>query len=146
MYKFEKINEDTYKLITDDTEFAFTKTVDLARDLQKVDMYTTSYLIDMLAERGETIENTKLRIEKKEGNKTIVDESNLNLLKGEARKLAYYDVMNIVFKKLFGKDFISILKDLKIDINNLGEVEKFTTELTQILVNGIKDNTPRREN
>lgn len=146
MYKFEKINEDTYKLITDEKEFIFTRTVDLAKELQKVDLYTTSYLADMLAARGETFENTTLKVERIEGNKIIVDESNFNMMKQEARKLAYYDVMNLVFKKIFRKDYIEMLMDLKIDLEDLNEVEKFVTELTQILVNGMKENSPRVNN
>lgn len=146
MYKFEKINEDTYKLITDEKEFIFTRTVDLAKELQKVDLYTTSYLADMLAARGETFENTTLKVERIEGNKIIVDESNFNMMKQEARKLANYDVMNLVFKKIFRKDYIEMLMDLKIDLEDLNEVEKFVTELTQILVNGMKENSPRVNN
>lgn len=146
MYKFEKINEDTYKLITDEKEFTFTRTVDLAKELQKVDLYTTSYLADMLAARGETFENTTLKVERIEGNKIIVDESNFNMMKQEARKLANYDVMNLVFKKIFRKDYIEMLMDLKIDLEDLNEVEKFVTELTQILVNGMKENSPRVNN
>lgn len=146
MYKFEKVNEDTYKLITDEEEFIFTRTVDLAKELQKVDLYTTSYLADMLAARGETFENTTLKVERIEGNKIIVDESNFNMMKQEARKLAYYDVMNLVFKKIFRKDYIEMLMDVKIDLEDLNEVEKFVTELTQILVNGMKENSPRVNN
>lgn len=146
MYKFEKVNEDTYKLITDEKEFIFTRTVDLAKELQKVDLYTTSYLADMLAARGETFENTTLKVERIEGNKIIVDESNFNMMKQEARKLANYDVMNLVFKKIFRKDYIEMLMDLKIDLEDLNEVEKFVTELTQILVNGMKENSPRVNN
>lgn len=146
MYKFEKINEDTYKLITDEKEFIFTRTVDLAKELQKVDLYATSYMADMLAARGETFENTTLKVERIEGNKTIVDETNFNMMKQEARKLANYDVMNLVFKKIFRKDYIEMLMDLKIDLEDLNEVEKFVTELTQILVNGMKENSPRVDN
>lgn len=146
MYKFEKINEDTYKLITDEKEFIFTRTVDLAKELQKVDLYATSYMADILAARGETFENTTLKVERIEGNKTIVDETNFNMMKQEARKLANYDVMNLVFKKIFKKDYIEMLMDLKIDLEDLNEVEKFVTELTQILVNGMKENSPRVDN
>ena len=97
MYKFEKINEDTYKLITDTKEFTFTRTVDIARELQSVDMYTTFYVAQFLAERGETLDNTRLRVERHEGNKTIVDESGLEAVKKEARNLAYYDIINKLF-------------------------------------------------
>lgn len=143
MYRFEKINEDTYKLITEDNEFTFTRTIDLVRELQRVDMYTTSYMADMLAERNETFENTKLIVKRQEGNKTIVDESNLNKLKEQAKNLATYDVMNNIFNKICGTGYLQLIKALKIDVKNTNEVQKFVSEFTSVLINGIKDNTPR---
>lgn len=146
MYKFEKINEDTYKLITDEKEFTFTRTVDLAKELQKLDLYTTSYLVDMLAERGETIENTKLRIEKKVDGKIIVDESNLNFLKQKAKDLAFMDVLDKITKKIFGIDFITTLSTINVDETDTKGIENFTADLGTILVKGMSDNSPRGEN
>lgn len=146
MYKFEKINEDTYKLITDEKEFTFTRTVDLAKELQKLDLYTTSYLVDMLAERGETIDNTKLRIEKKVDGKIIVDESNLNFLKQKAKDLAFMDVLDKITKKIFGIDFITTLSTINVDETDTKGIENFTTDLGTILVKGMSDNSPRGEN
>lgn len=146
MYKFEKINEDTYKLITDEKEFTFTRTVDLAKELQKLDLYTTSYLVDMLAERGETIENTKLRIEKKVDGKIIVDESNLNFLKQKAKDLAFMDVLDKITKKIFGIDFITTLSTINVDETDTNGIENFTADLGTILVKGMSDNSPRGEN
>lgn len=146
MYKFEKINEDTYKLITDEKEFTFTRTVDLAKELQKLDLYTTSYLVDMLAERGETIDNTKLRIEKKVDGKIIVDESNLNFLKQKAKDLAFMDVLDKITKKIFGIDFITTLSTINVDETDTKGIENFTADLGTILVKGMSDNSPRGEN
>lgn len=146
MYKFEKINEDTYKLITDEKEFIFTRTVDLAKELQKLDLYTTSYLVDMLAERGETIDNTKLRIEKKVDGKIIVDESNLNFLKQKAKDLAFMDVLDKITKKIFGIDFITTLSTINVDETDTKGIENFTADLGTILVKGMSDNSPRGEN
>lgn len=146
MYKFEKINEDTYKLITNEKEFTFTRTVDLAKELQKLDLYTTSYLVDMLAERGETIDNTKLRIEKKVDGKIIVDESNLNFLKQKAKDLAFMDVLDKITKKIFGIDFITTLSTINVDETDTKGIENFTADLGTILVKGMSDNSPRGEN
>lgn len=146
MYKFEKINEDTYKLITDEKEFTFTRTVDLAKELQKLDLYTTSYLVDMLAERGETIDNTKLRIEKKVDGKIIVDESNLNFLKQKAKDLAFMDILDKITKKIFGIDFITTLSTINVDETDTKGIENFTADLGTILVKGMSDNSPRGEN
>ena len=143
MYSFKKENEDTYKLITDTKEFTFTRTIDLAKELQKVDMYTTLYMADILEERGETFENTKLKVERKEGNKVIVDETNFNKLKEQARVLAYYDILNKIFKKLFNEDYIGLIQAIGINIENEEEINKFVTELTNILIKGIQEDTPR---
>ena len=144
MYKFEKINEDTYKLIVGDKEFIFTRTVDLAKELQSLDMYTTFYVAEFLADRGETLDNTKLRVERVENGKTIVDESNLEALKNQARNLAYYDIINKIFKKTFNKGYMELLNDIGINLNNEKEVGDFVGELTKILTNGLIDNTPRK--
>lgn len=146
MYKFEKINDDTYKLITDTKEFTFTRTVDIARELQSVDMYTTFYVAQFLAERGETLDNTSLRVERKEGNKIIVDESGLEAIKKEARNLAYYDIINKLFKKIFGKGYMEQLTDIGINLTDTDAVSKFVGELTKVLTNGIDDNTPSVNN
>ena len=141
MYRFEKISEDTYKLIGN-KEFTFTRTIDLAKTLQSLDMETTIILADILAERGETFENTKLKIERKEGNKTIVDESNFDRVKEQARNIAMYNILDKIFKKLFGLGYLELITQVGLDINNLPEIEKFVTDLTNVLVNGIKEQTP----
>lgn len=141
MYRFEKISEDTYKLIGN-KEFTFTRTIDLAKTLQSLDMETTIILADILAERGETFENTKLKIERKEGNKTIVDESNFDRVKEQARNIAMYNILDKIFKKLFGLGYLELITQIGLDTNNLPEIEKFVTDLTNVLVNGIKEQTP----
>lgn len=142
MYKFEKINEDTYKLVTDTEEITFNRVIDIVKELQSVDMYTTYYVAEFLAERGETLENTKLRVERKENGKTIVDDSNLKALEEKARNSAYYDILNRVFRKTLGKDYIGTLQLLNISSTDVTGVQKFVEEFTNILVKGISDNTP----
>lgn len=142
MYKFEKINEDTYKLVTDTEEITFNRVIDIVKELQSVDMYTTYYVAEFLAERGETLENTKLRVERKENGKTIVDDSNLKALEEKARNSAYYDILNRVFRKTLGKDYLGTLQLLNINSADVEGVRKFVEEFTNILVKGINDNTP----
>ena len=64
MYKFEKISEDEYKLITDKKEYTINRNIDLVKEMQSVDLYSTMIVADFLAERGETYENTKGPVEK----------------------------------------------------------------------------------
>ena len=146
MYKFEKVNEDEYKLIADKQEFIFTRTVDIAKEIQSVDLLATIKVAEILETRGETYDNTKLRIEKTIGNKTIIDESNLKALERKARELALTDVLTKVYNKLFNMNPIELIQKIGIEITDIKSIEKFSSELTEILVNGISGNTPRGEN
>lgn len=142
MYKFEKINNDTYKLIINNKEFTFTRTIDLVKELQSVDLYTTYYVAEFLADRGETLEDTKLRIERKLNGQTIVDESNLNAIKEQAKNIAYYEILNKIFKKTFGLDYLELLKETGINANDTKAVSEFVADITNIFIKGIEDNTP----
>lgn len=146
MYQFKKMNEDKYILITDHNEYEINRTIDLAKEIQSVDLIATTIVAEFLAERGETYDNTKLRITRQEGNKTYVDESNLKRLETQARNQAYYDVMNKIFKKTTEKGYMDMLKEVGIDTNNpdLDKIGKFVSDFTDVIINGI-DDTPRGE-
>lgn len=145
MYKFEKVNEDTCKLITENKEFVFTRDVQLAKELQSVDLETSIILAEKLAERGETIDNTKLRFEIKKGNQTIVDESNLNMVKEECRKLASLKVLDRIFNLIFGLSYAEILNEAKVDYTKEEEVSLFTSKLAEIITKGMQEDTPREQ-
>lgn len=144
MYQFKKINDDEYKLISGDKEFTFTRTVDVVRKLQSIDMVATVKVVDILAERGETYENTKLRIERKEGNQTIVDESNLRRIETEARKQASIEVVSDLIEKIFGRKLTDLILELGMADEKDGE--HFITDIMNILLNGLPEDTPRGEN
>ena len=145
MYQFKKINEDEYILVSNDKEFPFKRTVDIAKEMQSIDMLTTIKVADFLAERGETYDNTSLRVERKEGNQTIIDESNLRKLEEKANTLATDEVINKIYKKLFGKGAIALAKEVGIDITNKKEVEKFSFDIAQVVTYGLDEDTPRNE-
>lgn len=147
MYKFEKINEDEYKLTTDKGEHRIIRDINVVKEAQSIDMYSTIIVAEFLAERGETYDNTKLRVTTKINDngviKEIVDESNLKRLEEQAKNQAYYDVMNKIFKKTCNVGYIEIIKECGIDTNDTVGVEKFVTEFTEIITRGI-DDTPRQ--
>jgi hypothetical protein len=147
MYKFEKISDDEYKLVTDNSEHLIMRDINLTKELQSVDMYSTMIVADFLAERGETYDNTKLRISRKINDngtlKEIVDESNLRRLEEKARNQAYYDVLDRIFNKTCNVGYLDIIKECGIT-NNEG-VEKFVKEFTEVITQGI-DDSPRQEN
>lgn len=138
MYQFKKINEDEYKLISGDKEFTFTRTVDLAKEMQSVDLLVTIKLADLLAGRGETFDNTKLRIERKEGNQTIVDESNLRMIESKLKEQAYDEIALNLIKKAFNMDVTTLVKELGLKIE---ETSKFCEDFFKVLAKGI-DDTP----
>lgn len=142
MYQFQKINDDEYKLISNDKEFTFTRTVDMVKEMQSVDLITTIKVAEILAERGETYENTKLRVEYKEGNNTVIDESNLRRLEEKAKDLATQEVLEKMYLKLFNKKPMELIKEIGIDIQDTESIKNFSSEVTKILVNGLDEDTP----
>lgn len=142
MYKFIRINEDEFQIVGAKT-FTFTRTIDLARRLQSTDIKKTEKLIEYLAARGETIGNTKLRIERKEGNKTYIDESNLEAIKKAYEPEIIMDIINDIVKAQIGIGFEQLLIELKIE---KGEGEQFGKDFFSALANGVEEDTPRVEN
>lgn len=146
MYKFEKISDDEYKLVTDSKEHLLIRNIDLTKEIQSVDLYSTMIVADFLAERGETYDNTKLRVTRKINDngtlKEIVDESNLKRLEEKARNQAYYEVLDRVFNKTCGVGYLDIIKECGITDNE--GVEKFVKEFTEVITQGI-DDSPRQD-
>lgn len=141
MYQFQKITDDKYKLIGNEKEFTFTRTVDIAKDLQSIDLIATVKVAEILAERGETYENTKLRIERKEDGKTVIDESNLKMIEEKAKRQASVEVVSKLITKIFNKNVTDLIIELGLKDEKDGE--KFITEIMNVLLNGIQDDTPR---
>lgn len=139
MYKIERINDDQFRVIGA-KEFTFTRTIGLAKELQSVELRITEKLINYLAERGETIANTKLRVERRENGKLIVDESNLEALKKAFEQPVTLEIINEVIKKQIDLDMDQFLIELKLDKE---EAEQFGREFILALSNGVKENTPR---
>ena len=142
MYRIEKIDEDKFKVIGA-KEFTLTREVQLARELQSLDVEKTIRLAEVLADRGETIENTKLRITRQEGNKTIVDESNLEAIKKALEKPIMLEIIDKVLKRQIGRTMEEFIADLEITED---EAERFGQEFIITLTNGFKEDTPRKQN
>lgn len=142
MYKFIRINEDEFQIVGAKT-FTFTRTIDLARRLQSTDIKKTEKLIEYLAARGETIGNTKLRIERKEGNKTYIDESNLEAIKNAYEQEIIMEIINDIVRSQIGIDVEKLVTELKLTKE---EAEQFGKDFFTALANGVEENTPRNEN
>ena len=143
MYQFKKKSDDEYILECNGKEYPFTRTIDIAREMQSVDLETTFIVSEFLAERGETYENTKLVITRQVGNKTIVDESNLKRLEQSAHNQAYFEVLDSIFKKTIKLSYINTMQEIGAKTEE--DVNKFISEFANLIVHGI-DDTPRSEN
>lgn len=141
MYQITKINEDTYKLEGNGKEYQFTRTVDLMAMFQSIDLKTTIKLADVLSERGETLDTTKLRVERTNGNETTIDESNLNMIRDSIKAQVTSEIIAEIFKKAIGKDILTVIQELNIANE---DIEPFTQALTKVLLSG-QDDTPRGE-
>ena len=145
MYQFKKKNDDEYILECNGKEYPFTRTIDIAREMQSVDLETTFIVSEFLAERGETYDNTKLRITRTEGNQTIVDESNLKRLEEKARTMAYNKVIDNVFMKTFKMHYLDLIKAIDIKLTDEQAIIDFSSKFTEIIINGIPDDTPSEQ-
>ena len=141
MFKFERINDDNFKLTANGKEFTFTRTVELAKELQSVDLKKTIKLIEFLADRGETIETTKLRIERKNGNETIIDESNLEAIKATFEPQIMSEILDNLLIQQIGINMVDLLGRLNLEPD---EIERFGKEMGSALINGIPQETPRK--
>lgn len=145
MYQFKKVNDDEFILVIGDKEYPFKRTIDLAKKYQSIDLETTYVMSEFLAERGETLDNTKLRVTREENGKTIVDESNLKALEKKANTIATERVLDDVFQKLIGMKYIETLLAVGIDIKSEDNVTKFLLEFFEIVTNGMQDDTPSEQ-
>lgn len=145
MYQFKKKSDDEYILECNGKEYPFTRTIDIAREMQSVDLETTFIVSEFLAERGETYDDTKLRITKTKGNQTIVDESNLKRLEEKARNMAYNKIIDNVFMKTFNMGYLKVLNILDIKTSDEQAIIDFSSKFTEIIINGIPDDTPSEQ-
>lgn len=128
-YKFEKVNEDYYKLIYKEKEFALKSSVKVISELQSLVVNARKQMITELAKNGSSIKN--LTIETKENGKTYYDNSNAKELEKIYQEEATMNYFNNKCLELFDMDLQSLLSD--IGLENADEVQQFTTDLITCL-------------
>lgn len=128
-YKFEKVNEDYYKLIYKEKEFALKSSVRVISELQSLVVNARKQMITELAKNGSSIKN--LTIETKENGKTYYDNSNAKELEKIYQEEATMNYFNNKCLELFDMDLQSLLSD--IGLENADEVQQFTTDLITCL-------------
>ena len=136
MYKFKKIDKDTFELEYNGVTHTITNDLEKVVQLQQVDFEARVLLNKKLKEQNATLDD--LRYERKEGNKTIVDDSQLQLLLEECKKEAIYNKLKKIIKDTTNLDLLQIAKELGED-----EFQKFVSEFV-INMSGEGEKTPSK--
>ena len=140
-YEFVKVDDDTTKLKYKDKEFEIKKTVGLLEKLQKVNNKAKLSMMKALTEQGMTAND--LIVEKKEGNKTIVDKSNLIELEKYYIGVESENVYDDILKESTNMSLAEILLDIELDYNDKDVVKDFMVELTKAIT--VEPKTPSQE-
>lgn len=140
MYSFKKIDGDKFSLIYEKDgvkkQLEFTRTVKMANRLQAVDSEARFRVMMQLTEQGFTIDNNPFVIVKKEGNKTIRDESNLNYLIEKEKETTIALIITEIVKDTFEMNFDNLVPEIGIDPSDQEKVVKFTQDFLYIVRNG----------
>lgn len=132
-YKFEKIDDDTTKLIYKDKEFEIKRDVELTSKMQGVYMKARTKMMIDLSKQG--ITKKDLTIERKENGKTYYDNSNLTELEKYYTQMAFLEIYDDISKNVTGM----IFQDLILDIGlNESETEKFGVDFSNALLGKTK--------
>jgi len=140
-YQFVKVDDDTTKLKYKDKEFEIKKTVGLLEKLQKVNNKAKLSMMKALAEQGMTAND--LIVERKEGNQTIVDKTNLVELEEYYIGVESQNIYDDILKESTGMTLAEILLDIDLDYNDKDVVKDFMVELTKAI--SITPKTPSQE-
>lgn len=132
-YKFEKIDDDTTKLIYKDKEFEIKRDVELTSKMQGVYMKARTKMMIDLSKQG--ITKKDLTIERKENGKTYYDNSNLTELEKYYTQMAFLEIYDDISKNVTGM----IFQDLILDIGlSESETEKFGVDFSNALLGKTK--------
>lgn len=132
-YRFEKVDEDTTKLIYKEKEFEIKKDVELTKKIQSIYLNGRTKMMVDLAKQG--ISKKDLVIEKKEDGKTYYDNSNVIEIENTYIQMASLDLYNDISKKYTGMELQELMED--IGLNEI-DSEKFGEEFSQALQGKVK--------
>lgn len=136
MYKFNKIDKDTTELEYNNEKYEIKRNLELAVQMQQVDFEARVLLNKKLKEQGASIED--LQYKRKEGNKTIIDDSQIQLLLDECKKEATYNKLKKIIKDITNIDLLDLAVELGQD-----DFQKFIQEFV-IALTGEPTKTPSK--
>ena len=123
-YTFKNIDIDTTELTYKDKRFEIRKDVDLMKRMQSLSVKARTNMMLDLSKQG--VSKKDLVIERKEGSKTIYDNSNLLEIEQEYYNLASVELIDELCQKYFNMGLLDLLQDIELKDN---EVEEFSKDL-----------------
>lgn len=147
MYKFKKIDGDKFTLLyekdKEKKQIEFTRTVKTANRLQAIDSEARFRVMKQITEQGYTIDNNPFVVIKKEGNKTIRDESNLNYLIEKEKEQTSAIIITEIVEDTFKMKFDDLIPEIGIDPSDEKGIIEFIQEFAFILRNGETSDTAK---
>ena len=147
MYRFKKIDGDKFTLLyekdKEKKQIQFTRTVKSATRLQAIDSEARFRVMAELTKQGYTMDNNPFVIEKKEGNKTIRDESNLNYLIEKEKETTTAIIITEIIQDTFGMSFDKLIPEIGEKPDDQEALFKFIQEFAYILRNGETSETEK---
>lgn len=139
-YSFTSIDTDTTELTYKDKRFEVHKDVDLMKRMQSIPIKARTAMMLDLSKKG--ITKKDLVIERKEGNKTYYDNSNLLEVEEAYTNQASVDIIDELCQKYFNMGLAELITDIGLDEN---ETEKFGVDLMSAFSGIKKDDFPRNQ-
>lgn len=139
-YSFTSIDTDTTELTYKDKRFEVHKDVDLMKRMQSIPIKARTAMMLDLSKKG--ITKKDLVIERKEGNKTYYDNSNLLEVEEVYTNQASVDIIDELCQKYFNMGLAELITDIGLDEN---ETEKFGVDLMSAFSGIKKDDFPRNQ-
>lgn len=123
-YEFIKVDDDNIILKYKDKEFNIKKDIDLLKRLGSIQQKAKIKMMADLKKDGLTVSD--LEVERHEGNKTIIDKSNLTNLEKDYLDIVANEILNEITLKYTNMALLDIFKDM--DLTDT-ESEKFVYDL-----------------
>ena len=143
-YEFKEVSLDNYELHYTNKDgiekiIPFKRTVELASKIQSGDANARLKLFEYLTKQGKT--KNDYIIEKTIDGKIVRDETNYREVEASFIEREAVELAMEIYKKLFNMELVDLFIDMGINEKDQNNVQNFSLELRDILING-KVKTP----
>jgi hypothetical protein len=136
-YTFTSIDTDITELTYKDKRYEIHKDIDLMKKMQSIPIKARTNMMIDLSKQG--ISKKDLVIERKEGNKTYYDNSNLLEIEEAYSNQASIDIIDELCQKYFNMGLADLITDIGLEDK---EAEKFGVDLMSAFSGIDKDKFP----